>query len=52
LALLRLPIAPAILRTRAGYQTALGSGRTAMEVAPGGPIDGEVGALWRFLAAA
>jgi chromosome partitioning protein len=49
LKLMRLPAAPAILRSRASYQTALESGRSAAEVGPSGPAAKEVGELWSFI---
>ena len=49
LRLMRLPVAPAILRTRASYQTTIESGRSAVETAPSGPAARELGELWAFI---
>jgi hypothetical protein len=46
---LGLPIVPVVLRARAAYQTALESGRSAVEVDPAGAAAAELGALWRFM---
>jgi chromosome partitioning protein len=45
---MRLPIAPSILRTRAIYQTALETGRSAEEASDMTAAD-EVAALWTFI---
>jgi hypothetical protein len=47
LRLMRLPVAPTILRARAAYQSALETGRSAEET--GGPAGKEVGELWGFV---
>jgi len=47
LRLMRLPVAPAIVRARASYQTALESGRSVEEL--GGPAAKEIGELWTFV---
>jgi chromosome partitioning protein len=49
LRLMRLPVAPAILRSRAAYQSALETGCSAEETAPGSPAATEVGLLWDFV---
>lgn len=49
LQVLGLPIVPVVLRTRAAYQTALETGRSAVEVDPAAPAAGELRALWRFM---
>lgn len=49
LTVLGLPIVPVVLRSRAGYQTALETGRSAAEVDPAGAAAGELRALWRFM---
>ena len=49
LKLMRLPVAPAILRTRASYQTTIESGRSAVETAANGPAARELGELWAFI---
>jgi chromosome partitioning protein len=49
LKLLRLPAAPVILRARAGYQSALESGRSVEELDPPADAGAEVGELWRFV---
>ncbi len=48
LRLMRLPVAPTILRARAAYQSALETGCSVEEVAPG-PASEEVAQLWRFI---
>src|SRR5690606_37385167 len=48
LRLMRLPVAPAILRSRASYQTTLESGRSASEGAPS-PGGAEVDAIWAYI---
>jgi len=47
--LMRLPLAPTILRARAVYQQALETGRSAEELGAGGPAAQEVADLWRFV---
>jgi chromosome partitioning protein len=47
--LMRLPLAPVMLRYRAAYQQALESGRSAEEFAPGSPAAQEMSDLWRFV---
>jgi len=49
LRLMRLPVAPAILRGRALYQTALESGSSVEELSPGAPAAEEVRALWEYV---
>jgi chromosome partitioning protein len=49
LRLMRLPVAPAILRSRAAYQSALECGCSAEEVDIGGPAAQEVAQLWGFV---
>lgn len=49
LSVLGLPIVPVVLRARAAYQTALESGRSAVEVDPAGAAAAELRALWRFM---
>lgn len=49
LRLMQLPVVPAVLRSRAVYQTALESGHSAEELGAGGPAADEVGALWAFV---
>lgn len=49
LTVLGLPIIPVVLRSRAAYQTALETGRSAMEADPKGPAAAELNALWRFM---
>jgi chromosome partitioning protein len=48
LALMRLPVAPAIIRSRLGYQTALALGRSAEEVGDA-EAGREVAALWSYI---
>ena len=47
--LLRLPVAPTILRSRVAYQQALESGCSAEELSDGGPAAQEVADLWAFV---
>jgi len=47
--LMRLPLAPVVLRSRTAYQQALESGRSAEEFGAGGPAAEEVANLWRFV---
>ena len=49
LKLLRLPVAPAILRTRASYQTTVEGGRSAVETTPNTPASRELAELWEFV---
>ena len=48
LRLMRLPVAPTILRARAAYQSALETGCSAEELPPG-PASEEVAQLWGFV---
>jgi chromosome partitioning protein len=48
LRMMRLPVAPIILRSRAAYQSALETGCSAEELGPS-PAADEVGALWGFI---
>jgi chromosome partitioning protein len=47
--LMRLPLSPIVVRSRAAYQQALESGRSAEEFAPGSPAAQEMSELWRFV---
>lgn len=49
LALMRLQVIPTILRARAGYQTALESGRSAEELDPPAEAGRDAGDLWDFV---
>lgn len=49
LRLMRLPVIPAILRSRAGYQTALETGRSVEELDTAAEAGAEVGELWTFV---
>jgi chromosome partitioning protein len=49
LRLMRLPVAPAILRSRAAFQSALETGCSVEETAPGTPAAKEVAHLWTFV---
>ncbi len=49
LALMRLPVIPAILRARAGYQSALETGRSVEELDPPAEAASEVSELWTFV---
>lgn len=49
LRLMRLPVAPVILRSRAVYQTALANGLSAEESAFPGPAAEEMAQLWSFI---
>jgi chromosome partitioning protein len=49
LRLMRLPVAPTILRARTAYQQALETGCSAEEVPNGGPAAQEVAELWGFV---
>jgi chromosome partitioning protein len=48
LRLMRLPVAPTILRARTAYQAALETGSSVEELAPG-PASEEVAQLWSFI---
>jgi len=50
LRLMRLPVAPTILRARAAYQSALETGASAEETAPGSVAAQEVADLWAYVA--
>jgi chromosome partitioning protein len=49
LRIMRLPVAPVILRARAAYQSALESGRSAEELGGAGPASEEVAGLWAYV---
>jgi len=49
LMLMRLPVAPMILRARANYQSVLEAGRSVEELDPTNPAAREMGALWDFI---
>lgn len=49
LRIMRLPAIPAILRSRAAYQTALETGRSAEELDSSPEAAAEVGELWTFI---
>jgi chromosome partitioning protein len=49
LRLMRLPVAPTILRSRAAFQSALETGCSAEEVAPDTPAAQEAADLWGFI---
>lgn len=49
LRIMRLPVIPAILRSRAAYQTALETGRSAEEMEGAPEAAAEVGELWTFV---
>jgi chromosome partitioning protein len=49
LRLMRLPVVPTVLRSRAVYQTALASGQSAEEMAHAGAAVDEIGACWDFI---
>jgi len=49
LRLMQLPLAPTILRTRAAYQSALETGRSAEELAGATAASEEIAALWSFV---
>ena len=49
LQLMRLPVAPMILRSRVAYQTALATGRSAEEIEPNGASGREMRALWTYI---
>jgi chromosome partitioning protein len=50
LRLMRLPVIPVVLRSRAVYQTALASGQSAEELTAAGPAGEEIAAAWSFIA--
>ena len=50
LRLMRLPVAPTILRARTAYQSALETGASAEETAPGSVAAQEVADLWAYVA--
>jgi chromosome partitioning protein len=50
LRLMRLPVVPVVLRSRAVYQTALATGQSAEEMALAGPAADEMAACWDFIA--
>lgn len=43
-----LPVSPVVMRSRAAYQMAVATGRSAEELGPSAAAD-EIAALWRFL---
>jgi len=49
LRMMRLPVAPTILRSRAAYQSALETGCSAEEIGPPNAASDEVGQLWGFI---
>jgi chromosome partitioning protein len=49
LRLMRLPVIPVVLRSRALYQTALASGQSAEELSPSGPAGEEIAAAFAFI---
>lgn len=49
LRLMRLPVIPVVLRSRALYQTALASGQSAEELASDSPAGEEIAAAWGFI---
>ena len=49
LMLMRLPVAPMILRSRSNYQSVLEAGRSVEEQDPANPAAREMGALWDFI---
>jgi chromosome partitioning protein len=49
LRLMRLPVAPLILRSRANYQSVLESGRSVEELDAANPAAREMAALWGFI---
>jgi chromosome partitioning protein len=49
LRLMRLPVAPLILRARANYQSVLETGRSVEEMDAANPAAREVAALWGFI---
>jgi len=49
LLLMRLPVIPILLRARAGYQSALESGRSVEEIDPASEATREIAELWEFV---
>jgi chromosome partitioning protein len=49
LRLMRLPVVPVILRARASYQNTIESGRSAVEIASGGPGARELAEIWAYI---
>jgi len=49
LKLMRLPVAPTIVRSRSAYQSAMETGCSAEETAAGGPAAIEMADLWTFI---
>jgi chromosome partitioning protein len=49
LRLMRLPVVPTVLRSRAAYQSALEYGCSAEEIEPGGAASQDVADLWAFI---
>lgn len=49
LMLMRLPVAPLILRARANYQSVLEAGRSVEELDPANPAAREMAGLWGFI---
>jgi chromosome partitioning protein len=49
LRLMRLPVAPTILRARSAYQSALETGCSAEETAGGSPAAAEIAELWGYI---
>ncbi len=49
LMLMRLPVAPVILRARSNYQSVVEAGRSVEELDPSNPGAREIGALWEFV---
>ena len=49
LRMMRLPVAPTILRARAAYQSALETGCSTEEIGPATPAGEEVAKLWAFV---
>ncbi len=49
LRMLRLPVVPTIVRARAGYQSALETGRSVEELDPPAEAAGEIAELWGFV---
>jgi chromosome partitioning protein len=49
LRLMRLPVVPTVLRSRAAYQTALECGCSAEEIEPAAAASQDIAALWTFI---
>lgn len=49
LRMMRLPVAPTIIRSRAAYQSALETGCSAEEIGPTTPAADEIAKLWAFV---